>query len=91
MPVVLTRIWLCERRACVAIEGAFASAATGGVIFRAATGFAENAIVEMREQVRRRLLRTFVPCGPPAVNDARAVAQRGHVGGFSVDGVYVRS
>ena len=53
----------------------FVSAATGGVIFRAATGLDENALVEVREQVRWRLLRIFVRRGLLAVTDARVMTQ----------------
>jgi hypothetical protein len=45
---------------CVVIEGVFESALVGGVIFRAATELDENAIVEVQEQVRRRLLHSLV-------------------------------
>jgi hypothetical protein len=44
----------------VVIEGVFESALVGGVIFRAATKLDENAIVEVQEQVRRRLLHSLV-------------------------------
>jgi len=66
------------------IDGMFDSAAAGGVIFSAATGLEDNAIA--RVQARRRLLRAFVRRGVLPDDDARAMAQRQHGGGFSVDG-----
>jgi hypothetical protein len=70
---------------CVVIDGVFEPEPAGGVIFRAATGLAANAIAQVHEQVRRRLLRSFVRRGLLAANDARDMAQWGHGGGFSVD------
>jgi hypothetical protein len=71
---------------CVVIDGVFDSATTGGVIFSAATGVDANAIAQVQECVRRRLLRTFVRRGLLPGDDARAMAQWEHGGGFSVDG-----
>jgi hypothetical protein len=70
----------------VVIDGVFDSATTGGFIFSAATGVDANAITQVQECVRRRLLRTFVRCGLLPDDDARAMAQWEQGGGFSVDG-----
>jgi len=45
---------------CVAIDGVFDAATTGGIVFDAATGIEANAIAQVQAGVRRRLLRTFV-------------------------------
>jgi hypothetical protein len=56
----------------------------GGVVFRAATGLDANAVAQVRAQVRRRLLRSFVRRGLTG-NDARAIAQWEPGGRFSMD------
>ena len=71
---------------CVVIDGVFESATTGGIMFTAATGLEANAIAEVQAQVRRRLLRGFVRRGLLPRDDAQAMAQWQHGGGFSVDG-----
>ena len=70
---------------CVVIDGVFAPAAAGGVIFHAAAGLDANAIAQVQAQVRRRLLRAVVRRGLLPEDDARAMAQWEHGGGFSVD------
>jgi Putative transposase/Transposase zinc-binding domain len=70
---------------CVVIDGVFAPAPAGGVVFHAAAGLDENAIAQVQAQVRRRLLRVFVRRGLLPEDDARAMAQWEHGGGFSVD------
>jgi hypothetical protein len=45
----------------------------GGVVSLAATGLDANAVAQVRAQVRRRLLRSFVRRGLTG-NDARAMA-----------------
>jgi hypothetical protein len=70
---------------CVVIDGVFDSAATGGVIFTAATGLDANAIADVQACVRRRLLRVFVRRGLLSDDYARAMAQWQHGGGFSVN------
>lgn len=70
---------------CVVIDGVFEPEPAGGVIFRAATGLDANAIAQVQEQVRRRLLRTFVRRGLLTGDDARAMGQWDNGGGFSVD------
>jgi len=70
---------------CVVIDDVFEPEPAGGVIFRAATELDANAIAQVQEQVRRRLLRTFVRRGLLAANDAREMGQWRHGGGFSVD------
>ena len=69
---------------CVALDGVFASAPVGGVVFHPATGIDGKAITAVQAKVRRRLLHSFVHRGLLAVDDARNVAQWGHGGGFSV-------
>jgi len=70
---------------CVVIDGVFDSATTGGVIFRAATELDANAIADVQAGVRRRLLRVFVRRGLLPSDDARAMGQWAHGGGFCVD------
>jgi hypothetical protein len=70
---------------CVVIDGVFDAAATGGVVFHAATGLDATAIALVQAQVRRRLLRGFVRRGLLPDNDAQAMGQWEHGGGFSVD------
>ena len=70
---------------CVVIDGVFDAAAAGGVIFTAATGLEANAIAQVQAQVRQRLLRVFVRRGLLPGDDAQAMAQWPHGGGFSVD------
>jgi hypothetical protein len=64
----------------------FDAAAAGGVVFHAATGIDANAIAEVQARVRRRLLRVFVRRGLLPGDDAQAMGQWEHGGGFSVDG-----
>jgi hypothetical protein len=68
---------------CVVIDGVFDSATSGAVNFHAATGFYAHAIAQV--QARRRRLRTFVRRGLLPTEDAQAMAQWEHGGGFSVD------
>jgi len=63
----------------------FDAATTSGIIFTAATGVDANAIAQVQVQVRRRLLRVFVRRGLLPGDDARAMGQWTHGGGFSVD------
>ena len=60
--------------------------AAGGVVFRAATGLDATAVTQVQAGVRRRLLRSFVRRGLLPTDDAQAMAQWQHGGGFSVDG-----
>jgi hypothetical protein len=71
---------------CIVIDGVFDAAAAGRVVFHAATGVDANAIAQVQAQVRRRLLRVFVRRGLLPRDDARAMGQWAHGGGFSVDG-----
>jgi hypothetical protein len=71
---------------CVVIDGLFDATPTGGVVFHAATGLEANAIAQVQAQVRQRLLRVFVRRGLLPGDDAQAMAQWQHGGGFSVDG-----
>ena len=70
---------------CVVIDGLFDATPTGGVVFHAATGLEANAIAQVQAPVRRRLLRVFVCRGRLPDDDARAMGQWQHGGGFSVD------
>ena len=67
------------------IDGLFDATPTGGVIFRAAAELDANAIAQVQAQVRRRLLRVFVRRGLLPADDAQAMGQWQHGGGFSVD------
>lgn len=58
----------------------------GGDVFHAAAGLDAPAIAAVPACVRRRLLRVFVRRGLLPGDDARAMAQWQHGGGFSVDG-----
>jgi hypothetical protein len=69
----------------VVIDGMFEPDRTGRVIFSAATGPDANAIAQVQAQVCRRLLRSFVRRELLTGDDARAMAQWEHGGGFSVD------
>jgi hypothetical protein len=69
---------------CAVIEGVFEPAA-GGVVFHVATGLDATAITQVRAQVRRRLLRVFVRRNLLPGDDAQAMGQWRHGGGFSVD------
>ena len=71
---------------CVVIDGVFDAATTGGVVFHATTGIDANAIADVQACVRRRLLRVFVRRGLLPGDDAQAMGQWEHGGGFSVDG-----
>ena len=71
---------------CVVIDGVFDTAAAGAIIFHAATALDPHAIAAVATQVRQRLLRLFVRRGLLPGDDARAMAQWEHGGGFSVDG-----
>ena len=68
------------------IDGVFDATPTGGVIFRAAAELDANTIADVQAGVRRRLLRVFVRRGLLPRDDARAMGQWQHGGGFSVDG-----
>jgi hypothetical protein len=70
---------------CVVIDGVFDSAPTGGVIFRAVTELDATAIADVQAGVRRRLLRVFARRGLLPSDDAQAMGQWAHGGGFSVD------
>ena len=65
--------------------GGLGSAADDGV-FDAAAGLDANAITWVQARIRRRLLRVFVRRGLLPRDDARAIGQWAHGGGFSVDG-----
>jgi hypothetical protein len=77
---------LDSRGLCVVIDGVFDATPTGGVVFHAATRIDANAIATVQERVRRRLLRVFVRRGLLPGDDAQAMGQWQHGGGFSVDG-----
>jgi hypothetical protein len=60
-------------------------AAAGGRIFHAASGLDATAIADVQAGVRRRLLRGFVRRDLLPADDAQAMGQWQHGGGFSVD------
>ena len=70
---------------CVVLDGVFASAPTGGVVFHAATGIDAPAIAAVQATIRRRLMQGLVRRGLLAGDDARAMQAWAHGGGFSVD------
>jgi len=67
-----------------AIDSVFDSAA-GGVVFHADSGLDATTITQVQAQVRRRLLRVFVRRRLLPGDDAQAMGQWEHGGGFSVD------
>ncbi len=71
---------------CVVIDGLFAPAPAGGVVFHPATAIDPAAIATVQATLRRRLLASFVHRGLLEEDDAQAMAQWAHAGGFSVDG-----
>jgi len=64
----------------------FAPTPTGGAVFHPAIAIDRHAIATVQANVRRRLLQSFVRRGRLAQDDAQAMAQWAHSGGFSVDG-----
>jgi hypothetical protein len=70
---------------CVVSDGVFDATTSGAVIFRAASGLDATAIAAVQQYVRRRLLRVFVRRGLGPGDDAQAMAQWQHGGGFAVD------
>jgi hypothetical protein len=70
---------------CVVVDGVF-DAAAGGLIFHAASGLDATAIADVQAGVRRWLLRVFARRGLLPGDDAQAMGQWAHGGGFSVDG-----
>ena len=60
---------------CVVIDGVFDTTAAGGVVFHANAGLDGEHV-----------LRSFVQRGLLAGDDARAMGQWAHGGGFSMDG-----
>ena len=71
---------------CVVIDGVVAPAPSGGAVFHPAGAIDPPAIATVQATLRRRLLASFVRRGLLEENDARAMAQWAHGGGFSVDG-----
>jgi hypothetical protein len=71
---------------CVVIDGVFDAAIAGGIVLHAATGIDANAVAQVHAQVRQRLLHVFVRRGLLPGDDAQAMGQWEHGGGFSVDG-----
>jgi hypothetical protein len=70
---------------CVVVDGVFDATAAGGVVFHAAGGLDAPAVAAVQACVRRRLLRIFVRRGLLPSDDAQAMGQWEHGGGFSVD------
>jgi hypothetical protein len=71
---------------CVVIDGLFAPAPSKGVVFHPATAIDPPTIATVQATVRRRLLASFVRRRLLDEDDAQAMAQWAHDGGFSVDG-----
>ena len=72
---------------CVVIDGVFDAAAADGVVFHAATGLDAHAIAQVQDvRCAGGLLRAFARRGLLPDDDAQAMAQWQHGGGFSVDG-----
>lgn len=70
---------------CVVIGGVFDAIAAGAVILHVATGLDVHAIAAVETQARQRMLRLFERRGLLPAEDARAMAQWDHGGGFSID------
>jgi len=70
---------------CVVLDGVFAPAPAGGVVFHEATGPDEQAIAAVQAKVRRQLLGSFVRRGLLDGDAAHAMQAWQHGGGFSVD------
>ncbi len=70
---------------CVVVDGVFDAAAAGGIVFHAAGALDAPAVAVVQACVRRRLLRIFVRRGLLPGDDALAMTQWEHGGGFSVD------
>ena len=70
---------------CCVLDGVFAPAATGGIVFHEATGLEGQAIAAVQAKVRRRLLQSFVRRGLLDGDDARAMQAWAHGGGLSVN------
>jgi hypothetical protein len=69
----------------VVVDEVFEPDPAGGVIFREACGLDENAVAELQGRVRWRILRTVIRRGVIEADDARAMGECQHGGGFSVD------
>lgn len=70
---------------CIVIEGVFDADASGGVVFHEASGLDAAVVQAVRATVRRRVLRAAQRQGLLSEDDARAMAEWAHDGGFSVD------
>jgi len=70
---------------CVVLDGVFASAPAGVVVFHPAAGIDAQAIAAVQAKVRRRLLESFVRRGLHDSDAAHAMQAWQHGGGFSVD------
>ena len=70
---------------CCVLDGVFAPAATGGIVFHEATGLEGQAIAAVQAKVRWRLLQSFVRRGLLDGDDARAMQAWAHGGGLSVN------
>ena len=70
---------------CVVIDGVFDTTAAGEVVFHAVTELDPNAITSVETRARQRMLQSFTRRGLLPADDARAMGQWEHGGGFSVD------
>ena len=70
---------------CIVVDGVFDGDAEGGAVFHPASGLDAPTIGEVQVAVRRRLPRAALRRGLLSADDAQAMAEWEHGGGFSVD------
>ena len=70
---------------CLVIEGVFAADASGGATFHESRAPDQKWLDEVHAKVRRRLLRALTRRGVLDPEDAEAMANWAHGGGFSLD------
>jgi len=70
---------------CLVIEGVFAADASGGATFHESRAPDQKWLDEVQAKVRRRLLRALTRRGVLDPEDAEAMANWAHGGGFSLD------
>jgi hypothetical protein len=70
---------------CLVIEGVFAADASGGATFHESRAPDQKWLDEVHAKVRRRLLRALTRRGVLEPEDAEAMANWAHGGGFSLD------
>ncbi len=70
---------------CLVIEGVFEADAAGAATFHAGRAAEQKLLDEVQAKVRRRLLRALTRRGVLEPEDAEAMANWAHGGGFSLD------